>query len=391
MRSGRIYLKANADVNTGIVIANPTDRWVRISFHYTTLLGATFRQASLDIPPKAQVARFLNQTPFYGGGPNIEATFTFTASSPVSVIAVRGFVNERSDYLMGASPVIDLDVNADSAVLLPVIAQGGGWSTELVLINQSDVSIDGRIQFVRQDGQQIDESSYFIQAKSALTLPGPRSISGVFVGWVRVIPSNSTSSPAGSAIVRFNQAGVTVTETTAFSAHASAIHHLFIENSGNFHIAEPGSLRTGLAVTNPGTSAADVVFELSSTSNASFVATQTIRILPGRQLALFVDQLPGFENLPQKFTGVLRISTSSATPVALIGIRGRYNERQDFLMSTIEPNADPPTTGKLYFPHIVQGGGFTTQFVLYSSINAASFGVVRFFTQTGNPAPTKLE
>jgi hypothetical protein len=388
MRSGRIYLKATADVNTGIVIANPADRWVRISFHYTTLLGATFRQASLDIPPKTQVARFLNQTPFYGGGPNIEATFTFTASSPVSVIAIRGLVNERSEYLMSGSPVIDLDANVDSPLLFPVIAQGDGWSTELVLINPSDVSIDGRLQFVRQDGQQIDESSYSIQAKSALTLPGPRVIGGVFVGWVRVIPSNSTKSPVGSAIVRFSQAGVTVTETAALSANAAANHLLYVENSGNFHTAEPGSLRTGLALTNPGTVAADVVFELSS--NASVVATHTMRILPGRQLALFVDQLPGFESLPQRFNGGLRISTSAATPVALIGIRGHYNERRDFLMSVVHLNADPAVAGELYFPHVVQGGGFTTQVVLYSTSNTAS-GVVRFFSQTGNPASTKLE
>ena len=89
--------------------------------------------------------------------------------------------------------------------------------------------------------------------------------------------------------------------------------------------------------------------------------------------------------------GVLRIT--SPTPVSVMGLRGRYNERGDFLMSTVPPSneASPPATTSLYMPHFVDGGGYTTQFILFSgSANQSSSGTLRFFSQTGQPLSLTL-
>jgi hypothetical protein len=53
---------------------------------------------------------------------------------------------------------------------------------------------------------------------------------------------------------------------------------------------------------------------------------------PNGHMALFLNQIPGLQNLPSTFRGVLRISSN--TSISAIGLRTRYNEREDFLIST---------------------------------------------------------
>jgi len=100
-------------------------------------------------------------------------------------------------------------------------------------------------------------------------------------------------------------------------------------------------------------------------------------------VALFVNQISGLESAIG-IQGVLRIT--APVPVAVVGIRGRYNEVSDFLMTTVSPSDEtsaPATTG-LYMPHFADGGGYSTQFILYSgSANQSSSGTLQFFSQSG--------
>jgi hypothetical protein len=84
----------------------------------------------------------------------------------------------------------------------------------------------------------------------------------------------------------------------------------------------------------------------------------------GGQVARFLNEI--FPNAGVPLKGVVRATASS--PIALAALRGRYNERGDFLMSTTPPTIEalPAATTPLIFPHIVNGGGFTTQFILFS-------------------------
>ena len=59
------------------------------------------------------------------------------------------------------------------------------------------------------------------------------------------------------------------------------------------------------------------------------------------------------------------LDISSPTPFAALTLRLLVNEREDFLMTTF-PIADQtrPAPSPIVFPHIVDGGGYTTQFIL---------------------------
>jgi hypothetical protein len=66
------------------------------------------------------------------------------------------------------------------------------------------------------------------------------------------------------------------------------------------------------------------------------------------------------------FKGVLRISAANPT-ISVLGFRSRWNERSDFIFTTTPAtNENAPSNTHLIFPHIVDGGGYTTQFIMFS-------------------------
>ena len=101
-------------------------------------------------------------------------------------------------------------------------------------------------------------------------------------------------------------------------------------------------------------------------------------------MSLFIDELSGFQ-LPSGFTVVLRVSTAAAPGFAMIGLRGQYNTRGDFLISTAQSidDAASASVSEKYFPHFVQSGGYTTEFVLFPTNGRPASVTVRFYSQSG--------
>src|SRR5262249_27309825 len=120
--------------------------------------------------------------------------------------------------------------------------------------------------------------------------------------------------------------------------------------------------------------------------------TGALSVPANGQAATFLNQIVGFAGLQTPFQGVLRVSSSS--PISVVGLRGRYNERNDFLITTTSAvnESTPPSTGPLYFPHIVDSGGYTTQFILFSgSPGQPISGTMQLFSQAGTPLNWPLQ
>ena len=108
---------------------------------------------------------------------------------------------------------------------------------------------------------------------------------------------------------------------------------------------------------------------------------------PNGQVSLFLNQAPGLEALPVPFQGVLRVLATSPQGVTAAGFRAMYNERGNVLFTTTGPlSENAGTPAQLIFPHIAEGGGYTTQFIVIGGVSGqANTGVLRFFNQEGNP------
>src|SRR5437016_4762722 len=80
-------------------------------------------------------------------------------------------------------------------------------------------------------------------------------------------------------------------------------------------------------------------------------------------------------------------TTRFSRSISVVGLRGRYNERTNFLITTMPSvnEAAPAVLEPVYFPHFVDGGGYTTQFILFSGqAGQFSSGTLQFFSQGGN-------
>jgi hypothetical protein len=396
IQAGRLYVEVNGPTDTGLAIANPGVQNAVVSFYFTDTTGNTFGSGSTTVPAGQQIAKFLSEGPFNGGN-TIEGTFTFSSSVPVTVIALRTFVNERSDFLITTLPVVDLSsAVSSSVVLLPQFADGGGWVTSIVLVNPTANPISGTIQFLDPSGSSVkltvggqtrNTFSYVIAGKSSFKLVTAGAATTTISGSVRVVPATNNAAPTALAVYSYTPAGITVTEAGVPSISGTTFR-MYVEASstsgGGLPATSGAVLQSGLAIANAATSPATVNLQLFNHDGSP--AAGTFLSIPGSgQIAKFLGEL--FPNLPQPFQGVLRVSTGSSG-LAVVGLRTRFNERGDFLITTTPPASETatPSNGQLFFPHLAIGGGYTTQLILFSgSPGPSSSGTLNFVSQSGVP------
>jgi hypothetical protein len=156
---------------------------------------------------------------------------------------------------------------------------------------------------------------------------------------------------------------------------------LYVESGGS--IGEIGAIQTGLAISNPAGASVTVKLDVLDASGTATGATASVEIAAGGHIARFANEL--FPQLPSAFRGVMRIS--SASPVGVVGLRARYNERGDLLITTTPPydegSAPLPESD---FPHFAVGGGYTTQLILLST-GTAQTGALRLLSKEGVAPP----
>jgi hypothetical protein len=381
MQSGRIYAEVDGAVNTAVAFANisDADTDARVSFVFTDQNGSDFGAGSLTLGPKQQMAGFLNQPPFNVAGP-LRGTFTFTASFPVSVIAIRGLTNQRQEFLTTALEVAS--IGAPSANLsIPHVVDGGGWSTDIALVNPTGVALTGRIQLRNTDGSPVTPEegiAYAIAPRSSFVVTVGRRDNALRVGSAQVLPDPGNPAPYAAARYSLASGGVVVSETGVVAIHAAQAFRLYVEAASG----PAGRIQTAIAIANPSPDAVSVRIEPFDLSGNATAAPATVMIPGFGEIAAFASEM--LRSLPADFQGVLRITAS--VPVAVAGLRARYNERGDFLTAAT-PAVDETkraSTSELVFPQVVDGGGYTMQFVLMSgSAGQSSSGIVQFFSQNG--------
>jgi len=366
----RIFVEIGTGVDTGFAVANPNDTTAKVSFFFTDRSGTDSAAGSFTLPAHGQIARFLDEAPFSLPRSAV-GTFTFTSDVPVSAIALRGLVNKRSEFLMTTLPVADLEQLNTATTFFPQVADGGGWATQFALVNPSDDRITGTISYFGQT------TAYSIAPRSSYTVTTSSEAAQIRVGPAQVTPDLGNIAPVGVGIFSFTIAGTTVSE--------AGVPSMSIGNAFRMYAEVTATTRTGIAIQNTGASTAHVRLELSRLDGTRLALTGSFDIPAFGQQSLFLNEVPGLESIPNPFQGIVRISTTNQGTITALGLRGRTNERGDFLITTtpaIDENA--PQHSQIVFPQAVNGGGYRTQFVLFSGTPAEpASGDLRLFSQTG--------
>ena len=395
VQEGRIFAEVNGPVNTGLAIANPNDMAATITFFFTDTNGVDFGNGSFDLGANQQTANFLDQAPF-NGGTSVLGTFTFASSVPITVVALRGFTNERSEFMMTTLPVAPLSSASTDTIYFPHFADGSGWTTQVVLVNPTETTMTGTVHFFGQgsgttavspvtltlnDASIGSSFAYSIPARSSQRFTTSNPAGTVAVGSVRATPDGGSNTPSGLLIFSFVSGGVTVSEAGVPALPEGSAFRVYVESSGTPE--QIGSIRSGVAITDTSGASNTVTLELTNLDGSVALAAETLSIPPSGQVARFLDEL---FSLPDNFSGVLRVT--STADIALVGLRLRINTASDIKMTTTPPSNEvsATTTADTYFPHIVDSDGWSTQFILFSgTAGQTSSGSLSFIDQSGQP------
>lgn len=165
-------------------------------------------------------------------------------------------------------------------------------------------------------GNIVGQTDYSIAPRSAFRFSTSGAGTAITTGAMRIVPNGTAA--AGLVIFSYRANNITVTEASVPASISSSAFRMY---------AEPQS---GIALTNTGASATTVTFELTNLRGDTAGAT-TATIAADGHLAFFLNELQPFAALPSGFQGVLRVTGNS---ISVVGLRGRYNERGEFLITT---------------------------------------------------------
>jgi len=249
-----------------------------------------------------------------------------------------------------------------------------GYTTQFLLLNAPGASaINGTLHYLASDGS-------------------PLQMTALKLGSVQVVPFAGFNTPHAHAVLSHEEGGVLIFQTSVEAETPLQTFRVYAEAVGDFDAGIAGSTRTAIALANPSSSPVGVRLELRGLNGALLRTSQPLVVPPSGQLAMFLNQVPGFETLAAPFEGILRVAATSGTGVTGAGFRAIFNERGNTLFTTTGPlieNAGAP--GIIVFPHLAEGGGYTMQFVVVGGTAAQSNpGLLRFFNQQGNPLNVTL-
>ena len=205
---------------------------------------------------------------------------------------------------------------------------------------------------------------------------------------VRIVPdSRSFGAPLGIAIFsETNAEGVTISEAGVPASSNIQQAVLYAQASDDASL-----IQTGVAIASTSSTPTNVTLELTTLGGGAPVLTGNVTVPANGQIQMYLNQIRGFESL-KSFQGLLTISAKESA-VGVVGLRSRYNERGDYLVTTI-PVASAPSysygnsTAPL-FPHFADGNGYTTEFILFDTSTVttgqSSVGNLLFFTPAGQP------
>ena len=385
------------DINTGIALVNYGSETADVTYTLRDMDGKPITTGHGTIDAGEHLSCFIDQlkdraeAPDFSLPPDFATAIQYgsleiAGTQPLSVLGLRGTMNQRNEFLITTTPVADLtQPQVSHSIYFPQLADGGGYTTSIILLNTSSELETGAVEIIDEKGRPFAVNQAGGAADSSFRysiLPG-----GVFrfqtdgfpaevrAGWVRVTPDAGTSTPAGSGVFGYNPGNALVSESGIPSAVSTNHARIYLDLSQNHN--------TGLALANLADANAEIVINAYEADGVTPAADtrQPIQLDPNGHAAAFADQFT--TGLPAGFTGVLDIR--SATPFAALTLRTLMNERREFLMTAFPvADANVKAPAPTVFPQVAEGGGYATEFILISPIERANT-TLYFHTNQGRP------
>jgi hypothetical protein len=169
---------------------------------------AKFIHELRDVAPDFNLPGKFSTTTLFG-------SLEITSSQPVSIVALRLTTNQRGETLLTSTPIADLSTaSTSSPIYFPQLADGGGYTTTLILLNTSTAPEVGTFDIfddsgapltVRESGGTIASSfPYSMPAGGAFVFQTDGSPATPRVGWAKLTPGSGSHAPVGAGVFSFS-------------------------------------------------------------------------------------------------------------------------------------------------------------------------------------------
>jgi hypothetical protein len=389
---GRVYVTTSTASATALTLVNPNDEEVRVDLYFTGNGTGTNFFRNFNLPPHGQLSGFVYAEP-YGIPIDQLGTLTYTATMPISGIALRSGQGTPVNVWL---PIIDPYTVNQTPVTIPEFADGGGWSGSIFLINPTEEVITGEIRFFKEGlpgepGQPFEVATdrgvasvfpYSIEPRQSFSTASHSATAEIIPGYAEVVASPGSYTPHAYAILNFIENSFLT--TTVEGVPAANEFKMYAELSSTFP-TEALAAMPAIALANSAESSATVTLNLIGFDGIDTGLSAVITLPPKGHVGRFLYEIPGFENLPSPFKGILR-ATTSQPGVTFAGFRTKYNELGRFMSTMTGPLKDLGNTNPIVFPHLVDGGGYATQFIVINgSAGAGASGTIRYLDPSGRP------
>jgi hypothetical protein len=396
IRAGSLYAdmspatEISEAVRTGIALANASTQDAQISFFFNDANGIEIKSGIYTLLANHQISGFLDESPFNGPAA-FSGTFTFTASVPISAIGTRSLTRRNGEFLLQSLPIAQGNSGGSSS-FLPAFVDGGGWTTEVILTNNSSAVQVGKVQFwghgspgvpatvveMTVNGVTASSFDYSLPPHSVARLATAGVIPEMNTGSIRVTTASlSGGIPDAVALITSRNSGGTVSQASVAALPTGNAFRMYVEAAAN-----PEWVSSSVAIVNSSDTPNTLNLSLTKLDGTPITST-SITLPPNGQISRFiVDMFPGLES---GFKGLLRVSSSA--PVGFTGFRCMSNASGDFLFASTPPQnetASLPLSG-LAFPLIAAGAGYDTQVVLFGQSGQSGSGDMLFVSRDGVP------
>ena len=167
----RIYVDMSGGHDTGIAVSNPGSAGIRVTaaaYQRDGVTPAGSGLGQLDLAARGHDSLFPRQL-ISGLPAGFIGVLDISSPSPFAALTARFLINEREDFLVTMFPVADMNRAAPSPVVFPQIADGGGYLTQIILLNTSGSASDVTVSFLGEDGSPLAIG----KGSTGRLIPGP--------------------------------------------------------------------------------------------------------------------------------------------------------------------------------------------------------------------------
>jgi len=370
-----------APSHTGLALVNHGSSTATILLQINDANGRQAANRTLTLAPGEHVAKFLLEwfgqalAPFRG-------TLEVRSDQPLGALALRGTDNDLGQFIMTSIPARgDEGPLPGQTEAVPQVAEGGGYQTEWLMLNSSDVPLTGKITVRKSDGTAwplaiqgtaASELPYSSPAHGLIRWTTAGALADVSVGYCLLVPDAGQAAPAGGVVIRYLPGGGLRSETGLPFLGLSV-------TAGTYWEVGP-DLDTGIALVNTSDREQQIRLRLFLRDGSEQVRQAQVSVPAGGHMARFLTQI--FANLPTASRGYLLVSADA--PCGFLPLRMRTTAHGVLFSSLL---LGPLTGGaECILPQVVSGGGYRTQFILANPGDLTSSGRMSFYDPSGIPA-----